>query len=167
MLDLEKIREQIHTLKPKSFADLEGDHSNLDDVLNDYRIIHKVARDLLKLEAKTLGEALITQPSEYHFFRMCAVKLKAIMDYYDSLIKHERGKIAVSIRGNVPRDLNERSITTIIDADDYIFQLTTNLLKVKECHEQFIGTLESYNQRGYALNNITKAKEILALDDLL
>lgn len=167
MKDLEKIRQQIHLLKPKTFNDLEEDMSNLDSILKEYEQISKVARDLVKIPGKTLHEALTTQAAEFYFFRMCLGNLKSILDYYDAFIKHTRGKKYGEIKKTDSRDLNDRSINHLIDSDDDVFELTFDYLRVKDTYDKFLSIVESYTQRGYSLNNITKSLEIATLETVL
>jgi len=167
MTDLVKIRRQLNSITLKTFTDLEGDMSNIDDILDEYRTISRVAKDLIKLNGKELQEALTHQASEYYFFRMCLSNLKVFVDYFDSYIKYRKGKEYYKIIDSHSRDLNDRAINQLIDASDDIFRLFSHLHKVREVHDTFYGIIESYNQRGYSLNNITKALEAEVISTIL
>lgn len=167
MKDLEKIRETIHLLKPRGLNDLDDDLGNLDGILKEYDQISKVAKDLVKLPGKNLSEALSTQPAEYHFFRRCEINLRGIMDFMEAMVKHSRGVKYDTIRRTESRDINDRAINSLIDSDRDILDMTFQYLRVKDAHSVFHGIIESYNQRGYALNNITKALEVAAIDYLI
>lgn len=169
MKDLEKIREALGSLKPKGLDDLDEDLSNLDDILKEYKAISKISKDLVKLPGKNLSEALATQPSEYNFFRKCEVNLRGLVDFMEVSLKHSRGVKYDNIRKTESRakDLNDRAINSIIDGDKDILEIHYQVLRVKDMHHHFQGIIEAYNQRGYALNNITKALEISAIDYLI
>lgn len=167
MKDLEKIRKTIHMLKPSSLNDLDEELSNLDTILDEYDKISLVAKDLVKLPGKNLSEALSTQPAEYYFFRKCVVNLRGISDFMEARLKHFRGLKYDKIRKTESKDINDRAINSIIDSDVLILEMTFQYLKVKDMHDRFQSIVESYNQRGYALNNITKALEIAAIDYLI
>ncbi len=165
---LAKLRETIHLIRPRTFYDLKDDASNLDDILNEYRAIARVGRKLSKVDMITLQEALVAQSSEVFFFRtICLSNLKLIMDYYNELLKHKRGGKYKKISDANSRNLNDRAITQIVDADDNIYATTQTMLKVKDVHYQFLGIVDAYQQRGYALNNLTKAVELGATEHIL
>lgn len=167
MKDLEKIRTSLNKIKLKGFNNLLEDHSNLNDILSEYDKIAEVAKDLVDIKNTQLKDSLASQPMEYSFFRRCVTNIKGLLDYYDAAMKYERGKFYNEIRVSNSRELNDRAINQVIDGKDEIFQLTNSYLCVKETYDRFIGIVESYNQRGYALNNITKALEASVMDTLL
>ena len=167
MKDLEKIRKSIHLLKPKTLDHLEEDLSNLDDILTEYDTISTTAKDLVKLPGKNLSEALATQPAEYHFFRRCSVNLRGLMEFMDASLKHARGTKYDKIRRTEAKDINDRAINSLIDADPDILGMTFQYLRVKDMYDRFQGIVDSYNQRGFALNNMTKALEVAAIDYLI
>ncbi len=159
MKDIKKVREQLHLLKLQTFEDLEDDMSNLDDILERYRVIHKSTKVLFDIEGQNVQDVLATHPSEFHFFITCAGNIRAFLDYLDSLIKNKRGRKYQDIKGHTSRDLNHAAINQLIDGHDDIFDLFSRYLKVKEVHDKFLGRVESYRQRGYTLNNLIKASE--------
>lgn len=170
--DIEQIRKTLHLLKPKTFSDFEEDKNtglvkNLDSILDEYKKIAKVAKDLVRLPDKTFQEALTTQANEFLFFRSCAGNLKGMLDYHDALVKYRRGKKYNEIRKAESREYNDRAINSIIDSDRGILDVTFDMLKVREMYDRYNGIVESYNQRGYSLNNITKGLEIMVMDTIL
>jgi|AntRauTorcE11897_2_1112592.scaffolds.fasta_scaffold00046_26 hypothetical protein len=167
MKDIAKIRKTIHLLKPSALNDLENDLSNLTEILDEYDKISSVSKDLVALPNKHLSEALATQPSEYLFFKRCCVNLKGILDALEANVRYMRGVKYESIRRGESRELNDRAINSIIDGDADIRQAQFNALLVKDMYDRFHAIVESYQQRGYALNNITKSLEISAIDYLI
>lgn len=170
--DIKQIRKTLHLLKPKTFYDFEEDKNtglvkNLDKILEEYKKISKVAKDLVSLPDKTFQEALTTQANEFLFFRSCAGNLKGMLDYHEALVKYRRGKKYNEIRKVESRDYNDRAINSIIDSDRGILDVTFDMLKVREMYDRYNGIVESYNQRGYSLNNITKGLEIMVMDTIL
>jgi hypothetical protein len=158
---LRKIREDIRKIKLKTFNDLNENLDNLDDILDEYIILHKVSKDLVDLKGVDLGEALAAQPSDYLFYRTCTNYLKRILDYMESLLRYERAKEASKIRDTKSRasDLNDRTISQLIDGREHIQDITINVIKIREVYDLHLSIIDSFNQRGYALNNLTKALE--------
>lgn len=170
--DLKKIRETLHLLKPKTFYDFVEDKAtnlvkNLDDIMAEYKKISRVAKDLIPLPDKTFQEALATQANEYHFFRTCASNLKGMLEYHEALIKFRRGRKYNEIRKAESREHNDRAINSIIDSDEDILRLTFDMLKVKEMYDRYMSIVDSYTQRGYSLNNLTKGLELMFMDSIL
>jgi hypothetical protein len=160
VIDVKKLREDIRKIKLKTFNDLNESLDNLDDILDEYKLLHKVSKDLVNLKGADLIEALVSQPNDYLFYRTCTNYLKKILDYMESLLRYERAKEAAKIRETKSRasDLNDRAISQLIDGKEYIQDITINVIKVREVYDLHLTIIEAYNQRGYALNNITKAR---------
>jgi hypothetical protein len=160
MAKIEEIRKTLDEVKLLTLRDLKDDASNLDDVLKNYRLVAKLGKTLAKTDGQQLIEALTAQSGEYQFFRMCLSNLKGLSDCFEHLHRHERGKKYEQILGSKSKELNDRAINQVIDGNAYIFSIWLNYLKVKELQDRFYGLIDSYNQRGYAMNNITKAMEL-------
>lgn len=170
--DIKQIRKTLHLLKPKTFYDFEenketGLIKNLDDILGEYKKIARVAKDLVPLPDKTFQDALTTQANEFLFFKSCAGNLKGMLDYHEALIKYRRGKKYNEIRKSESREHNHTAINSIVDSDRDILDITFDMLKVKEMYDRYNGIVESYTQRGYSLNNITKGLELMFMDTIL
>lgn len=166
---LDKLRDQLGRIKLKTFDDLENNLSNLDDIIHEYSCIAKTAKDLIKIKGKSVKESLTNQPSEYYFYKTCTGHLRRIVDYMEALVKYTRGTQYRKIRETQSRatDLNDRAINQLVDGNDDVRDKTSQYLKVKESYDTFMSIVDSYNQRGYALNNIVKSLEISVLDVIL
>ena len=153
----EAVRSQLHLLKPKTADNLNGDLSNIDDILSEYDKLYKIGRELVIIESKTLAEGLSTQATERQFFGYCTSLLKRILKIAEARLAASRGKLYYSIMKEEPRDVSDRAINNIIDGHDEIYEQTMIVIKIREYYERFNDLVESYNQRGFALNNLTKA----------
>lgn len=167
MKNIQKIRDQLHQLKPMTFKDLKDDMSNLDDILDEYRVIYKATKGLVNLEGQSVQEALVTHPSEFHFFSTCTANLRAFLDYFDALIRSKRSEKYLQIRSGNSRDLNHAAINQMIDSNADIFDLFSRYLKVKSVHDIYLSRVDAYKQRGYTLNNLMKAFEMESLGVIL
>lgn len=161
------LSEQILKVKLKSIYDLNDDHSNLDDILEQYRLLAKGSKKLLDLKGKDLLTAQREQATHFQFYDEARINLKTIMDYYESLVKHVRGVTYKKIVSSSSKDLPDRAINSQIDADpNYIGEYRT-YLTIREVYEKFQSIIDSYKQRGYSLNNIVRAIEHSFQDTIL
>lgn len=153
------VRSQLHLLKPKSADYLKADFSNLDDIVAEYDKLYKIGRELVIIEGRPLAEGLATQPTERQFFGLCTTLLRRIVKIAEARVAAARGKLYYILLKKEPRDISDRALNTIVDGDDEIYEVTMQVIKVREYYEKFSDLVESYNQRGFALNNLTKAMD--------
>ena len=159
MTNIQKVKDSIHQIKLKTFGDLEDDMSNLDDIMAEYKLIHKATVCLVDLENQNVQEALVTHPFEFQFFATCTANLRAFMEYFDHIITNKRSRKYAEIKHNSSRDMNHAAINQLIDSNEDIFNMTALHLRVKEVYDRFTSRLDAYKQRGYTLNNLIKAFE--------
>lgn len=155
----EEILNVLKNTKRHNFYNLNEDGSNLDEILDEYRTIAKVARRLLSVKGKYVEDVMTSHASEFEFFDECRVNLKSLLDYYLEYLKYERGKEYAKIMEKEPRSVNDRTINSLIDSRPHIIQHMLLIHKVRDVYDRFCGILESYKQRGYQLNNYTKHTE--------
>lgn len=153
----ETVRSQLHLLKPKTADHLNGDLSNLDDIVAEYDKLYKIGRELVIIESRTLAEGLATQATERQFFGYCTSLLKRILLIAEARLAASRGKLYYKLVKEETRDLTDKALNHIVDGNDAIYEHTMLVIKVREYYERFSDLKESYNQRGFALNNLTKA----------
>ena len=154
-----EVRDTLHLLKPRGVEHVAEDFSNLDDIVAEYDKLYKIGRELIVVEDRTLAEGLASQPNERQFFGLCTSLLKGIVKALEVRLAAARGKLYSEVLKTEPRDISDRAINQIIDGNDDIFDLNMELIKVREYYERFNDLVESYNQRGFALNNLTKAMD--------
>jgi len=164
-------RKMLDILKSKTrrcgFSDIKDDGSNLDKILDEYRMIAKIASKLLNPYGKEVGEIINGHASEFEFFQECHGNLKSIIEYYMEYLKHERGKEYEKIMAREPRSIQNTSINSLIDSKTHIVQMSLNVHKVRDVYDRFDGIMESYRQRGYQINNYTKHTELGTLKTVL
>ena len=153
----EEIRGQLHLLNPRTANDIADDYSNLDDIMQDYDKLYKIGRELIVIENRTLAEGLSAQGAERQFFGYCASLLRSIVRGIELELSAARGKLYREIAEKHSRDYNDRAINQLIDGNDTVFEINMRLIQVREYYEKFSDMVESYNQRGFALNNLTRA----------
>ena len=152
-----EIRSQLHLLKPKSADHFKADLSNIDDILAEYDKIFKIGRELVIIDGMLLSEGLATQPNERQFFGYCACTLRRIVKTYEARLAASRGKLYYNLMKTEPRDISDRALNQIVDSNDGIYEQTMLVIRLREYYERFSDLVEAYNQRGFSLNNLTKA----------
>lgn len=121
----------------------------------------------LSLKNKTLQQANVEQVSLLAYYDQIKVDLKAIHDHVELLVD--------KIRGQRWREFTEKSSIELSarDKDNYIKQDPTYCahfevyLMVKEVYTRSCSIVDTFINRGYALNNITRAVCSDVQDNLL
>lgn len=156
----EELRQALHKFKPKGLDDVDENLSNLKSILDEYEIIHKIAKDLVDIRGMSFKEAQGNHAVEYMAFKTCYARINRIHGYVQFAVQHERGKEYAKIRHDNPRaDMSDRAIQQVIDGVPNVHRLTSKLLRTKEVLDLFQGIIDSYHQRGYSLNNVTRSIE--------
>jgi hypothetical protein len=159
--DISKIRDGLIKIKLKTVYDINDDMSNIEDIIDEYRKIYGLARKLLNINGNNLNDVLVNHPYEYGIVRNCSGNLKHILAAVEEKLKYERGKERQKLQESSPRasDLSDRAANQLIDGKEHIYDATLLYMDVKGLYELYSGLDDSFNQRGYTLNNITRALE--------
>ncbi len=168
MKDIKAIRDALHKIKPKGLNDFEEDAKtlriiNLKQILSEYESIAKLAKELIPLKGKDLQEALTSQAAEFYFFRICTSNLKAILDYHETLLRHVKGIVYKDTEKGSSKAYTDRAIQSLVEEHTRVFEISRDIVWIRDVLDKFYGIVEAYNQRGYSLNNLTKAIELSAM----
>lgn len=155
----DKIRTELHLLNPRPFSFLKDDFSNLDDIIAEYDYLYKIGRELVVIEDRVLVECLASQATERQFFGLCATLLRRYVKVFEVRLAASRGKAYRELLSKEPRDLSDRALNQLIDGNDAVYEMHMDVIMIREYYERFSDLVEAYNQRGFALNNVTKAMD--------
>jgi hypothetical protein len=158
------VRTQLHLIKPKTADHLNADLSNIDELISEYDKLYKLGRELVIIEKRPLAEGLATQATERQFFGLCTTLLRRIVKICEARLASVRGKVYYELLHKEPRDCSDRALNQIVDGNDGVYEITMDVIKVREYYEKFSDLVESYNQRGFALSSLTRAMEAAIAD---
>lgn len=140
--------------------DLGSNYENLVDLIDEYEIMLEKVPEQLKMEGKTLDEANRENPDHQLFYSYRRSELRILVKHFEGEVKRVTAKLYKSCKENQGRniELNERELTKWIENEPALRTPKRLLLEVQEIHDKFEATVDAFTARGYALNNITKAR---------
>lgn len=148
----------MSSVKQHTHVDAVRDNlANVPAALDHYTTLMEDAKRDLSLKNKTLQQANVEQVSLLAYYDQIKVDLKAIHDHVELLVDR--------VRGQRWREFTEKSSIELSarDKENYIKQDATFCahyevyLMVKEVYTRAASIVDSFINRGYALNNITRA----------
>lgn len=137
---------------------LEDLGEKLPKVLHEYEALMDEAESQFQLKGKTLEKANKENPAYHVYYAQKASELKTLVVYIESLVNATRGRMFKQLKQKNPLDLNEREIAKFIDCEPKYLSFHELYLEVKEVYNKFQNLADGFTTRGYALNNITKAR---------
>ena len=130
-----------------------------EDALNDYE-------SHLSIQGKRLEKANMENPTWQIYYDQKRIELHTLLKFMDAEVDRVRGKLFRSYKENHSRQLSEREINRYIDNEQAYLSMNEIKLEVQEIHDKYHAVVEAFRVRGYALNNITKAR-CASLEDVM
>lgn len=138
--------------------DLGENYENLPDIIQEYQHALDQAKDNLNLSQKRMDVANIEQASWLAYYDERRVELRTLNKYFEAEVARIRGRIFKQLTENNARDLSDRAKEKYIDTEPAYLNVYEIYLEINEMYEQYIAVVAAFNQRGYALNNLTRLK---------
>lgn len=151
--------DDILKIRLKNIYDVEDDLSNLYDILNQYKALHKIHNKILDTRGKFIKDALNEQALGFGYFDEARINLKTIVTMLEHYTKHQRSIQFKKIRNKEPKAITEREVNILVDAEPIVMKYLKMHREANEIYEKFISISESFRQRGFVLNNLTKIYE--------
>lgn len=107
---------------------------------------------------KTLEQANKEQPDLLVRYARLHVEAKSIVRLMDSIADKLRVTLHKQISSTSDRSLTERTIDKFVDGEQEMLDHNAATLEIKMLEEKLGAIVESIKMRGFALNNITKAR---------
>lgn len=133
-------------------------YNNLSDVLNQYRSAMDGIESVFEVKGKTVEKANAENATLQLYYDQKKVELYALMKRMESDINRIRGEKYKTYKERYSRDLTDREINRYIDTETDFLTVNEIFIEVQELYQKFNSIVESFTARGYALNNITKAR---------
>ena len=142
-------------------------YKELPKILNDYEEWLSPVEDQLRLEGKSISEANRENPSWQVYYDQRRCELASLVKQFEGEVKRATARLYKSYKENSGRniELNEREILKWIENEPTLVNANICLLEVKEIYGKYDAVVNAFQTRGYALNNITKAR-VAGVDDL-
>lgn len=138
--------------------ELRPNLSNLPELIIQYEDELVNVLTHLEVKGKSLKHANMEQASHEYFYSYRLSELKSILKMADINVARARGKLFKQYTEHHSIDLSDRAKEQYINNDDAYISAFQLYLEVKETYDKYEAALEAFRSRGYALNNITKAR---------
>lgn len=145
--------------------ELQDDLSNIDTIIATYlSVLNKDLREDVSLNNKTVQFCNQEQPSLFSYYDQLRVEIEILNDYLEIKVKETRIKIIKFILEKSGKSYGERLLEKMADDHPTFMDIQKKALKVRELYLKARSAVDSFQQRGYSLNNITKIR-VAAIED--
>jgi len=141
-----------------AIADIADDLSEIPDILSAYR---KYASDYdrhLSLKGKSIAEANSEQPGWVAYYDERKIEMHKVSKFVESRVDKLKGKLWTGYQKANKHAATQKDLDYQIKSDSNYYEFYKILLEVKEVYELYCSIVNSFEQRGYALKNLTELK---------
>ncbi len=139
--------------------ELSEDLSNLDKIIAAYSLVlNRELKEDVSLKNKTIQLCNQEQPSLYSYYDQLRVEIEILNDYLEIKVKEIKMRVIRLIIERSDKTYGERMLERMADDHPSFIDIQKKALKVKELYMKARSAVSSFEQRGYALNNITKIR---------
>lgn len=139
----------------------------LPDILDEYEEHLAHAKVRLDIKGKTLEQCNVEHASWLSFYDQKRVELHVLKKYMEREVARVRGKLWKEYTEVHTRDLNARDKDNYINQEKSFLTKDELMLTVQEVHDKYVGIVEAFKARGYALNNIVKLRTSSIENDVI
>lgn len=144
---------------------IEKDPEKIFYLLKDYHSDLASVEQDIKVSGKTLEAANKEQASLLYYYDSRRVEIETITKLLDAKVQAVRGTLYKSYTETYKRDLGERAKDKYIDQEPEYWKYLEIYLEVKELLDKYKSVVDTFINRGYSLNNITRARVASVHDD--
>lgn len=116
------------------------------------------SEDLLDFKGRTLEDANKEQPVLMARYARLHVEARNVTRLLDSRADAIRARLHKSIKKTSDITLADRTIDKYVDGDQEMLDHLALMVEIRSLEEQLAAVVEAIRMRGFALNNITKAR---------
>lgn len=139
--------------------DLQDDLSNLNDIVRAYNsALDADFKNEISLFKKTIEFCNQEQPSHYSYYDQIRVETESLYELLEIKCREVKAKAINIILRDASKSYGERIIEKMIEDNPKFIEIQKKCLTCKELYLKARSRVESFEQRGYALNNITKLR---------
>lgn len=135
---------------------IKKDLNKLDSIIKIYREELKSADDVIELRNKRIDIANAEQSGWANYYHEKEIEVKHIKDYIYMKTQEVHGTLWQKYTEKMNIALANKDKEEYIKSDPIYLNILEQYLKIQELHDHFIRLNDSFDTRGYALNNLTK-----------
>jgi hypothetical protein len=135
---------------------LKKDLTYLDEIITIYKQDLTEANEIIKLSGKTIEIANAEHCGWINYFHEKQVEVKIIKEYIQSKLNEIHSQIWIRLTEKMNIILTQKDKETYIKSDQQYLEMNEKFLMIQELHDQFNRVVDSFEKRGYCLNNLTR-----------
>lgn len=134
---------------------LESNLSNFQKIIEHFENELEKAEQHLTLKNKSLHDANVEQPAYYVFYSQLHEEVKTLERFIENRMLNKKGKLWRDFKEHHSIQLSSTDITNYIEGDKDYAKLHTYSLIIGELVGNYASVVKAFEQRGYALKNLT------------
>lgn len=114
--------------------------------------------NILNIENKSIEQANRESAYWQYFYDCKKTELHTLAKFIEAEIEAVRGNLFKTLLKTNQRDMSDRARDKFIDAEPAYLEIYEIYLEIRELYDKYSAVVDAFTARGYALNNITKAR---------
>lgn len=146
--------------------DLEDDLKNVPATLFKYEDALQGYEDNLKIKGKNLEKANVENPSWLAYYDQRRIELNSLAKFVEMKLEQTKGKLWKMYTENYSRELSARDKDQYISREPEYLKVYQVLITVEELLKKYGSVVDAFQNRGYALRNITSLR-VSSMEDVV
>ena len=139
-------------------SDIGGKLAKVPQVLQQYESELSKAKDILDTEGKRLETLNRENPSWLYYFDEKKSELKGLLNFVRGDVDRVRSKLYKGILDRSDYKLTDRAIGQLIDSEEAYIAVNQIKIEVEEVYDKYCAIVKAFENRGFALRNMTELR---------
>lgn len=146
--------------------DVADDLSNIPDILDKFEAALEGHENHLKIKGKNLESANVENPSWMAYYDQRKIELHSLARFIEMKLEQEKGKLWKAYTEAYSRELSARDKDQYISKDPSYLKVYQVLIIIEELLKKYSSVVDAFQNRGYALRNITSLR-VASMEDVV
>lgn len=146
--------------------DVAEDLSNIPEILDQYENALKGHEQNLQIKGKNLEKANVENPSWLAFYDQRKIELHSLARFIEMKLEQEKGKLWKMYTEKYSRELAARDKDQYINKEPSYLKIYQVVIIIEELLKKYTSVVDAFQNRGYALRNITSLR-VSSLEDVV
>ena len=146
--------------------DVKDDLSNIPDILDKFEMALNGHEENLKIKGKNLEKANVENTSWLAYYDQRKIELNSLARFIEMKLEQEKGKLWKAYTENYSRELSSRDKDQYISKDASYLKVYQVLIIIEELLKKYSSVVDAFQNRGYALRNITSLR-VSSMEDVV
>lgn len=146
--------------------DVEDDLKNIPQLLFKYEDALAGYEENLKIKGKNLEKANVENPSWLAYYDQRRIELNSLARFVEMKLEQTKGKLWKMYTENYSRELSARDKDQYVARETEYLKVYQVLITVEELLKKYSSVVDAFQNRGYALRNITSLR-VATMEDVV